>query len=75
MNKKIKIEIRPDGHVIAKTIGMNDISCLDYIEVLERVVDAKTIDSSYTEEFLQANQQHISHQELTKLKKLQVKGD
>ena len=29
----------------AKTIGMNDEECLDYVEILENLLDEETVDS------------------------------
>lgn len=54
MNKKVRFEISADGEIHVKTLGMDDTSCLDYVDIFERILDAKTIDSNYTPEFLKA---------------------
>ena len=54
MDKKIRIEITASGEIKAKTLGMDDEKCLDYVDVLENLLDAETVESTYTEEFLQA---------------------
>jgi len=58
MKQQLRIEITDDGQINVKTIGMNDESCLDYVPLLEKILDAETVHSEFTEEFLRA-QQHI----------------
>lgn len=57
MKQQLEIKITEDGHVYVKTIGMDDERCLDYVPLLENMLDAKTIKSEFTEEYLQAQQQ------------------
>lgn len=75
MDKKIRFEITSDGKVYAKTIGMDDERCLDYVEVLEKLLDAKAVDSSYTEEFLHAQQREVTNQQITEQERLRLKGE
>ncbi|WP_349409946.1 DUF2997 domain-containing protein [Pseudalkalibacillus sp. SCS-8] len=49
--KKIKIRIGEDGQIFAETIGLKGKECLTYIEQLEKLLDAETIDSNYTAEY------------------------
>ncbi|AST90917.1 MULTISPECIES: DUF2997 domain-containing protein [Sutcliffiella] len=51
MSKKIKFEITPTGEIRVKTIGMKGEECLNYVELIERLADATTVDSSFTEEY------------------------
>ena len=51
MNKKIRVEITPTGEIRAKTLGMKGEECLDYVDLVERVLEARTVDSSFTEEY------------------------
>lgn len=75
MKKKIRLEITAAGEIRAKTIGMNDEQCLDYVEILEEILDAETTDSTFTEEFLKA-QQHQYQEEQTEVKQqTEVKGE
>lgn len=53
LHKKIRIEITPSGEIRAKTLGMTGEECLDYVEVIEQLLDAKSVDSEFTEEFLE----------------------
>jgi len=66
MSKKIRIEITPAGEIHAKTLGMNDEECLDYIDIVEQITDSVTVDSEFTEEYLraQSRQQINQRQEL-----------
>ncbi|WP_017471414.1 DUF2997 domain-containing protein [Amphibacillus jilinensis] len=51
MSKKIQIEITANGEVRAKTLGIKGEACLNYVELIEELVDAETIDSAFTEEY------------------------
>lgn len=40
-----------DGNIFAETIGMKGKECLQYIELLEELLDAESIDSEFTSEY------------------------
>lgn len=75
MEKKIRLEITASGEIRAKTIGMNDEECLDYVEILESLLDAETVDSEYTEEFLLAQQLQYQKQQTPVQEQMEIKGD
>lgn len=75
MTKKIRFEITRDGEIRAKTIGMDDTSCMAYIDVLEEILDAETVDSAYTEEFLKAQNIQTDEENLDLEEDLEIKGD
>ncbi|MCM3443102.1 DUF2997 domain-containing protein [Metabacillus halosaccharovorans] len=50
-DKKIKIRLNEDGNIFAETIGMKGKECLQYIELLEELLDAESIDSEFTSEY------------------------
>ncbi len=75
MEKKIRLEITASGEIRAKTIGMNDEECLDYVEILESLLDAETVDSEYTEEFLLAQQLQYQKQQTQVEEQMEIKGD
>jgi len=52
--KQVKIYIRPDGLVQAETLGIKGKACTDYIKVLEELLDAEAVESSYTPEYYEA---------------------
>jgi len=62
MTKKLRIEITPSGKIQAKTLGMYDEECLDYVEIIEQLTDSVAIDSEFTEEYLRANVKHHVNQ-------------
>jgi hypothetical protein len=68
--KKIKVEITPDGKVFAETLGIKGGDCTKMIEILEKLLDAETVDSAYTEEYYQIDKQ-VQH----KLNKQLIKGE
>ena len=52
-DKQLIVQVRPDGSVHAETLGMYGDECLDYISVLEDMLDAETTASSFTEAYTQ----------------------
>ena len=52
-DKQLIVQVRPDGSVHAETLGMYGNECLDYIAVLENMLDAEPTDSSFTEAYAQ----------------------
>lgn len=62
-DKQLLVQVRPDGTVHAETIGMYGSECLDYIAVLENLLDAETTESSFTEAYSQvaAEEQSSTH--------------
>jgi myosin-crossreactive antigen len=53
--KKIIIKITEDGKIFAETFGMKGKQCLEYIQILEELLDAETIDSEFTHEYFETN--------------------
>lgn len=49
--KQLVIQVRADGTVNAETINMTGEECLEYIAVLEDLLDAETVSSSYTADY------------------------
>jgi hypothetical protein len=54
--KQIKIHIRPDGQVQAETYGIKGKACIDYIKVLEELLDAEAVESSYKPEYFESEE-------------------
>ncbi|HLS65926.1 MAG TPA: DUF2997 domain-containing protein [Pseudogracilibacillus sp.] len=73
MTKRVEIVLGDDGKFYAKTIGMDDERCLDYVEVLEKLLGARSIHSEYTEEYLRARQKLTQRKQLQQ--KLERKGE
>ncbi|GHU28059.1 hypothetical protein AGMMS50256_09320 [Betaproteobacteria bacterium] len=51
MTKQIKLRIFPSGEVQAETLGIRGKKCMDYIAILEQLLDAEAIDSERTSEY------------------------
>jgi hypothetical protein len=49
----IVVTVSGDGTVSAETMGLTGAACLDYIAVLEDLLDARTVHSAYTAEYEQ----------------------
>ncbi|MFD2212252.1 DUF2997 domain-containing protein [Metabacillus endolithicus] len=58
-DKQIKIKITEDGNIFAETVGIKGKECLQYIELLEELLDAESIDSSFTQEYYETDLQTI----------------
>ena len=51
MSKKMKIKLLPNGEIQMETIGVKGKKCLDYVEVLKKLVDVKILDTHLTQEY------------------------
>ncbi|TFD57699.1 DUF2997 domain-containing protein [Cryobacterium suzukii] len=50
-DKQLIVQVRPDGTVHAETVGLYGNECLDYIAILENMLDAETTTSSFTDAY------------------------
>ncbi|MFH1150398.1 MAG: DUF2997 domain-containing protein [Actinomycetota bacterium] len=64
MSGKLEIRISPDGKVQARVKGMNGPRCAEYIEILEQLLDAETVDSTYTDEYYRSETSESEKSEL-----------
>ena len=53
MKKRIKIEIFDDGTIQAETHGIKGKKCMDYIKILEDILEAETVDSDRTPDYFE----------------------
>ena len=64
MEKRIQVQIAPDGRISAKVLGIKGKSCTQYITLLEAMLEAKAIDSEYTPEYRLAEEtQQVEEQQ------------
>lgn len=56
MEKRINIQIFPDGRIQAETLGIKGKKCTDYLRLLEEILDAEAVDSSYKPEYHEAEE-------------------
>ena len=51
MSKRIAITINADGSIKAETLGIKGKTCLDYVPLLEELLDAETLESAFTADY------------------------
>lgn len=51
MKRQLVVQVRPDGTVHAETFGMYGDECLDSIALLEDLLDAETVASTFTDDY------------------------
>ena len=51
MTKQLVVRLKADGTVDAETFGMTGEECLGYITALEDLLDATTVESSFTSDY------------------------
>lgn len=69
MKKQIQIRIYPDGKIDAKTLGIKGEKCTDYIKIFEQLLKARTVESTYTEEYSQTEVQELANSEIQQTNK------
>ena len=62
--KQILIKIMPNGEIEAETKGMKGKTCLKYLSEIEKMTDAVTTDSKFTDEYLELEQTQDNSQVL-----------
>jgi hypothetical protein len=61
MSRRIAVTINKDGTIKAETLGIKGKSCLDYVPVLEELLDAETLQSAFTADY-QATDEQVAEQ-------------
>jgi hypothetical protein len=61
MSRRIAVTINKDGSIKAETLGIKGKTCLDYVPVLEELLDAETLQSAFTAEY-QATDEEVTEQ-------------
>lgn len=51
MSKKMKIKLLPNGEIQMETIGIKGKKCLDYVEVLKKLVNVRIEKTQLTPEY------------------------
>lgn len=49
--RKLKIKLLPNGEIQMETHGVKGKKCLDYIEILKKLVDVKITDTQLSQEY------------------------
>ena len=50
-DKKLKIKLLPNGEIVMQTQGVKGKKCLDYIEVLKKLVNVNITDTQLSQEY------------------------
>ena len=69
MKKQLQVRIFPDGKIDAKTLGIKGERCMDYMKLLEQLLDAQIVESTFTDEYHQSQTQEVSETITQKTKK------
>lgn len=59
--KQIKIKIGTTGSIEAETLGMKGKECLAYLTRIEELANATTIDSKFTREYYENDNQLVNN--------------
>lgn len=51
MSKKMQIKLLPNGEIQMETIGVKGKKCLDYIEILKKLVNCNIVDTQLSHEY------------------------
>lgn len=49
--KQLKIKLLPNGEVQMETVGIKGKSCLQYVEIFEKLADVKVTKQEFTSEY------------------------
>jgi len=71
MAKRIKLQIFSDGRIQADIEGIKGKKCTNYIRILEEILDAEAVDSSYTPEYCESNVVTVEETEQQRLRSQQ----
>ena len=59
MSRRIVVTVNRDGSIKAETLGIKGKACLDYVPLLEELLEAETVQSEFTAEY-QGVDQHVT---------------
>ena len=60
--KQIQIRIYPNGQIQAETHGIKGKQCLNYINKIEQMANARIDDSDFTKEYYETEEQLVVEQ-------------
>lgn len=66
-DKKLQIKLLPNGEIQMETHGIKGKKCLDYIEVLKKLVDVKILDTQLSQEYYETETE-VSEGETTEVR-------
>ena len=57
--KQMLVRLYPDGRIEAETKGVKGQSCLQYMALLEQMMQARVTDSEFTKEFYETETEQV----------------
>lgn len=66
-DKKLKIKLLPNGEIQMETQGIKGKKCLDYIDVLKKLVDVKISDTKLSQEYYES-ENTVSDSQIAEIK-------
>ena len=57
MAKKMQIKLLPNGEIQMETLGVKGKKCLDYVELLKKLVDVKVTDTQLSNEYYETEEE------------------
>lgn len=60
--KQIQIRIYPNGQIQAETHGIKGKQCLNYINKIEQMANARIDDSDFTKDYYETEEQLVAEQ-------------
>ena len=57
MSRRIAVTINKDGSIKAETLGIKGKTCLDYVPLLEELLDSQTVQSGFTADYHAVDEQ------------------
>ena len=62
IQKRLQINVDSDGNIKAETLGIHGAKCLDYVSVLEDLLDAQSIESKFTADYTKIESEVVTDQ-------------
>ena len=63
-DKKLKIKLLPNGEIQMETVGIKGKKCLDYIDVLKKLVNVNITDTQLSQEYYESEVIENENQEI-----------
>jgi hypothetical protein len=60
--KRLQINVDSEGKIKAETLGIHGSKCLDYVSVLEDLLDAQSVESKFTADYIKEESEIVSDQ-------------
>lgn len=60
--KRIVINVDSEGHIKAETLGIHGSKCLNFVSVLEDLLDAQSVESKFTADYAKSESELVAEQ-------------